>query len=172
MRLFVSLMLVLFLLLGFAATSAEAQCYSTNYNTSYNAGYSYTYYPASWHQGRYYPAGNYAFVNGSWYRQGYGYEYGYPAAPSYTAYYTQAAPPPCAYPPQAQAPPTDLNKLAVELLARHLVTSQTQQLTSQVGMQPAPAQQTFPGYYPQAAPVSALTPDEVAKLKALLAGSK
>lgn len=154
--------------LAVGACDAQAQCYGTNYSTA-SYSYNYSYYPSGWYQGRYFPAGHYAYVNGTWYRQGYGVEYGYYPGTFATAYITQAAPPPCAYPPQPQ--PTDLNKLAVELLARSLITSQTQQLTGQPGAMPAAApQQAFPAY--QQPPSPALTPEEVAKLKALLAGAK
>jgi hypothetical protein len=163
-------LLVALSFIGFVPT-VEAQCYSTGYSAGYanygHAGYSYTYYPAGYWNGRYFPAGHYAWINGTWYRQGYGYEYGYLAAPSYAAVYTQA---PCYAPQAAPPPPTDLNKLAVELLARHLVTSQTQQLTGQPPALAAPPTEVFPGYYPKATATPALTSEEVAKLKAILSG--
>lgn len=156
MRLFACLaaLVLVVLCLGFAAAPAAADgCYASNYH--------YTYYAAGYYYGRYYPAGNYAWINGHWYRQGYGIEYGHVPAPSYAAVYHQA---PCYQPPQ---PPADLNKLAVELLARQLVVQQAQQL-GLPQQQQAPAAPYYLQSPPAATPQPALSSEEVAKLRALL----
>jgi hypothetical protein len=100
------LILALLLLVGFASIS-EAQyrsyghnrSYGHSYGHSYNHGYSYykpyyapyhapvysyTYYPASWWKGRWYPAGSYYYDGYSYHLKGYGKFDGYDKAPGDT----------------------------------------------------------------------------------------
>lgn len=66
---------------GYCGTSYCAPVYA-----SYAPVYStpcYSYHCAGWWHGRYYPAGNYAWLNGCWDLQGYGPHYGLAYGPGY-----------------------------------------------------------------------------------------
>ena len=60
------------------ATNAKSGDYCYRSRNIYHADtYSYSYHAAGWYQNRWFPAGNYAWINGHWHLQGYGIHYGY-----------------------------------------------------------------------------------------------
>jgi hypothetical protein len=142
---------------GYSPSSPYPPAYGGVYVGSvYTPTYAWSYHAAGIFQGRWYPAGEYAWIDNQWYRKGYGIEYGTPVA-TYC-------------PPPVVSPTPGENALALvhqqnEFLFRLLLTAQQGQVPPTV-VAPAPPAAPVVVNVP-AAP--GLTPAEVARLKALLA---
>lgn len=65
------------------AALADAGDYCYRNRAIYYDNYTYSYHQSGYWQGRWYPAGNYAWTGTGWYLQNYGYHTGYAYAPTY-----------------------------------------------------------------------------------------
>lgn len=99
------------------------------YSYAYAPTYSWSYWAGGYDGDRWYPAGNYARVNGVWYRQGYGYEYGSPYPPG------QHCPAPA--PPVAPKPPS-ADDVLKELLIRKLLADEAKSVPPITVLDPRP----------------------------------